>query len=119
MAAATNTIMTRRTRSPDKTISRKRSDARPFTIRLTADSSAKFASGLIIGRSCGRSAARPFSKPLFTCLDEIKNLVGQAGVGGVDRIHFRHVAVLRQQGTAGRTSPPVSSGPVSPIRFAD
>jgi hypothetical protein len=34
--------------------------------------------------------------PLFPGLDEFQNLVGQAGIGGVDRIRFRHVAVLRQ-----------------------
>ena len=33
---------------------------------------------------------------LFPRLDEIQNLVGEAAIRGVDRIHFRHVTVLRQ-----------------------
>ena len=50
--AATNTTTTRRTPSPGRITSRKRWAGRPFTIRPTAASSAKSASGWITGRSC-------------------------------------------------------------------
>src|ERR1700716_1562700 len=101
MAAATNMITTRPKPSPDKTISRKRSNARLFMIRPTADSSARFANGWNTGPSCGRSAAEPISMPLFTDLDEIQNFVGQARIRGVDRIHLRDMTVLRQHDRVG------------------
>src|SRR5580698_6187276 len=110
MAAATNTITTPRKRFRARIISRKRWDGRPSTIRPTADSSARSENGWTIGRSCARSAVKPGDDncyvarhsplSLFPRLDEIQNLVGQAGVRGIDRIRLRHVAVLRQQDAA-------------------
>src|ERR1041384_238733 len=52
MVRATNTTMTRRTPSPDRTTFRKRWGGKPSTIRPIADLSEKSASGWITGRSC-------------------------------------------------------------------
>src|SRR6185437_16766294 len=61
MAPAMNMITTRRTRFPARTIFRKRWGGRPFTIRPSAASSAKSASGWIIGPSCARSVDESLS----------------------------------------------------------
>src|SRR5215218_8954415 len=51
------TTTTRTTLFPGRTISRKRSAARPSTIHPTADSSGRFANAWITGRSCARNEA--------------------------------------------------------------
>src|SRR5665213_701416 len=63
MAAATSTTTTRRRRFPVRTTFRKRWAARPFTIRPTAASRAKFENGWITGQSCAGSAARIRPRP--------------------------------------------------------
>src|SRR4051794_27229806 len=100
MAAAMNTITTLRMLSPDRITSRRRSAVRRFTIRPIAASSARFASGWSTGRSCVGSGGRTNGQPLLPGLDELQHLVRQTRIGGVDRVDFRHMIVLRQHDSA-------------------
>src|SRR5450759_4384641 len=67
--------------------------------------------------SCSELAAE--GAQLFPGPDEVEYLVAQPRVGGVDRIHLRHVAVLRQHEAADAAMVTFAEAVLQKIELAD